>query len=455
MANPLIYNAFGHVTPNHHSHGYWRHDEGQHQLDFHRLEPWVELARQAERGCFDTVFMADVVGVYGKFRGSIDTSIQTGMQFPSHDPAVLISAMAYATQNIGFVVTSAPMQEHPFTFARKMSTLDHLTSGRIGWNIVTSYLDNAARNFGHSALPEHDSRYAWAEEYLEVTYKLWEESWADDALRLDRDAGIYADPARVRKINHVSPRYQVEGPHLVQPSPQRTPVLFQAGGSEVGRNFAAKHAEATFSAALDVPSTAEDVIDIRRRAVAQGRRASDIKILVTLAPIIGSTEEEARRKQRELRDWFSMDALQAFWSGALGVDLSAIDPTDRIDRLLETNYVRGSVRAFVQSAPDGVVTFGDLLRHTWSGRHPGTPEQIADLIAEYASVGVDGFNIVPVTTLGWWSTFVDEVVPVLRKRGLIRSSYSEGSLREKLFGQKPRLPEYHSARQQRLSALAD
>lgn len=451
MTRKLIYNAFAHVTPNHHSHGFWRHPEGRHQLAFNELAPWVELAREAERGKLDTVFLADVVGIYDKFRGGKETAIRTAMQFPSHDPASLVSALGAATENIGFAITSAVLQEHPFGFARKLSTLDHLTGGRVGWNIVTSYLDNAARNFGLDELPEHDDRYLWAEEYLEVVYKLWEGSWEDDALRSDHANSIYADPSKIHTINHSGPRYTVEGPHLVQPSPQRTPLLFQAGGSEAGRNFAAKHAEATFIAARDPKAAAEDVKDLRARVAAAGRRPDDLKILVSFAPVIGSTEEEARRKQKELKEWLSIEALQAFWSGGLGVDLSDIDPNGRLDDLLETKYVRGNVRAFIQSAPNNLVTFGDLLKETVSGRFPGTPEQIADEIERYAEAGVDGFNIVPVTTLGWWTEFVDEVVPVLRKRGLIQTDYRPGTLREKLGGEGPTLPERHVGRSYRQS----
>jgi len=450
----IIYNAFAHVTPNHHSHGYWRHPNGRHQVDFKKLQPWIELAQEAERGFFDAVFLADVAGVYDKFRGGKETSIRTAMQFPSHDPASLVSALAAATKHIGFAVTSSVLQEHPFGFARKMSTLDHFTDGRVGWNIVTSYLDNAARNYGLEALPQHDDRYAWAEEYLEVVYKLWESSWEDDALQADAEREIYADPAKVHTINHVGERYRVEGPHIVEPSPQRTPFLFQAGASEAGCDFAAKHAEATFIPARTPEGARQDIEDIRARAIAFGRQPDDLKFIVSLAPVIGATEEEAHRKRRELKEWLSIEALQSFWSGGMGVDLSDIDPTRRLDEILETNYVRGNVRAFIQAAPSGVVTFGDLLKETVSGRFAGTPEQVADEIQRYVDVGVDGFNIVPVTTLGWWPEFVDGVVPVLQQRGLIQTEYREGTLREKISGKSARLPAYHTGRNWPITQVA-
>jgi len=400
-------------------------------------------------GRFDTVFLADVVGVYDRFRGNGDTAIRTAMQFPSLDPASLVSALAAATEHVGFAVTSSVIQDHPFDFARRMSTLDHLTDGRVAWNIVTSYLDNAARNFGQPALEEHDERYRWAQEYVEIAYKLWEASWEDDALVADPETGVFAEPAKVHKIRHRGARYSVEGPHLAEPSPQRTPLLFQAGGSEAGRAFAARHAEATFIAARTPESAARHVADLRSRARAFGRADDELKIIAPLAPVIGATEAEAQARRRELKEWLDIEALQAFWSGSLGVDLSGVDISRPLSELLQTNHVRGSVRAFIEAAPDRTVTFGDLLRETVSGRFAGTPEQIADEIQRYADAGVDGFNVVPVTTLGWWSEFVDHVVPVLQRRGLLQSEYEAGTLRHKLFGRGPALPDHHPARQLR------
>ncbi|MCB8878018.1 NtaA/DmoA family FMN-dependent monooxygenase [Acidisoma silvae] len=323
---PLIYNAFAHVTPNHHSDGLWRHALGQHQTNFHKLQPWIDLAQTAERGCFDVVFLADVAGIYETSPGAWQQAVRTGMQFPSHDPAVLVSALAAATKNIGFAVTSSVIQEHPFSFARKISTLDHLTDGRVAWNIVTSYLDNAARNYGLKSLPQHDDRYVWAEEYIDVVYKLWEASWEDEVLVRDPVRGIYVDPERLHAINHRGARYQVDGPHIVQTSPQRTPVLFQAGASEAGRQFAARHAEVTFLPSQTPESAKADIADLRRRTAAFGRYANDIRAIVMLSPVIGSTEAEARARHREIQEAFSLDALAAFWSGGIGVDLTKIDP---------------------------------------------------------------------------------------------------------------------------------
>lgn len=446
---PLIFNAFAHVTPNHHSHGLWRHPSGAHQLDFYKLQPWIELAQTAERGFFDVVFLADVAGIYETSDGSWQQAVRTGMQFPSHDPAALVSALAAATRNIGFAVTSSVIQEHPFSFARKLSTLDHLSEGRVAWNIVTSYLDNTARNYGFDGLPKHDDRYVWAEEYAEVVYKLWEASWEDNALVTDPASGVFVDPARLHAINHHGERYRVAGPHIVQTSPQRTPVLFQAGSSEAGRRFAARHAELTFLPATTPETAAADIADLRRRTAQAGRDPQDIRAIVMLAPVIGSTEAEAKARRAEILESFSLEALAAFWSGSIGVDLTTIDPATPLTKLREQNGTRGKIHALIDAAPDGVVTFADVLRKTISAQFAGTPEQIADEVERWAAAGVAGFNVVPVTTLGWWSEFVDHVVPVLQRRGLMQTEYAQGTLREKLFRDGPYLPDRHPARRLR------
>ena len=244
---------------------------------------------------------------------------------PSNDPSVLASAIAYATRHLGIAFTASILQEHPFNFARRISTLDHASKGRIAWNIVTNYLPNASRNFGLDGLTAHDERYAWADEYVDVTYKLWEGSWEEDALVQDRVAGLHADFGKVHKINHQGPRYRVEGPHLVSPTPQRTPLLFQAGASEAGRAFAARNAEAVFIASPNVAAAARDTADIRSRAVKHGREPGDLKFFQGLYVIPGSTEAEARRKAAELDEWIDYDAQLSHMSGAVGIDFGHED----------------------------------------------------------------------------------------------------------------------------------
>ena len=233
MARPLLFSGFVMNTASHILHGLWRRPDAG-QVDFNSLEFWIDLVRELERGLFDVIFFADVHGTYGKRGGRYAKHVESGLQIPSNDPSVLLSALACNTEHLGLAITSSILQEHPFNFARKFSTLDHASRGRIAWNIVTNGLPNGARNFDLDDLTPHEERYAWAGEYMEVVYKLWEGSWEDDALLQDRSNGRHADPDKVHRINHVGQHYRVEGPHLCAPSPQRTPLLFQAGASPTG-----------------------------------------------------------------------------------------------------------------------------------------------------------------------------------------------------------------------------
>ena len=232
--------------------GLWRHprDRFDRYID---LNYWTELARLLERGKFDGLFLADVLGPYDVYQGKADAAIHSGIQIPVNDPLLLVSGMAAVTEHLGFGVTCALTYEHPYPFARRALTLDHLTKGRFGWNIVSGYLDSAARNFGLDQQTQHDDRYAFAEEYMEVCYKLWERSWDQDAVRRDRKSGMFADPAKVHSIGHSGEYFKVPGFNLSEPSPQRTPVLYQAGASRRGKDFAAKHAECVF---VSVPTAA-------------------------------------------------------------------------------------------------------------------------------------------------------------------------------------------------------
>lgn len=427
----------------HIQHGLWVRDDTR-QLEYTSLEPWVELAQLLERGCFDAMFLADVAGVYDAYRGGMDTSVIEAMQIPANDPMLLIPAMAAATTNIGFAFTASILQAHPFTFARQCSTLDHLTGGRVGWNIVTSYLPNAAHNVGLDRLPSHDDRYDQGDEYLEVCYKLWEGSWEDDAVLRDRGRRRYADPAKVHRIDHHGPHYDVAGPHLCEPSPQRTPLLFQAGTSERGRTFAARHAEAMFVVGSREGRSSAGRIkaDVEARAAAFGRQPGDIKVFQGLSPVVGGTEAEARAKEAELREQLSDDGALAHMSGNIGVDLAAVDPDRPLDSV-DTYAVAGIVKNMIDAAPDKTRTFRDLIRRQLAGQFlTGTPEQLADRFAAWGEAGVDGFNLVYSTSPGTFIDFIDGVVPVLQERGLMQREYAPGPLRQKLFG-SPRLPDRH------------
>jgi len=434
----LLFNAFSMNCVSHIHHGLWRRPDTR-QLDYASLDPWVELATLLERAKFDTLFLADVSGVYNNYNGSADTAIREAMQIPINDPSLLIPAMAHATEHLGFAFTGSVLAEHPFNFARRASTLDHLTNGRIAWNIVTSYLPSAAQNLGFDDLPRHDDRYDRGDDYLEVLYKLWEGSWEDDAVVRDTSRGIYADPAKVHRIDHDGPYYKVPGPHLCEPSRQRTPLLFQAGSSERGREFAARHADCVFI----VGSGREKLIaDVRARAAKLGRDPADLKFCLGVSLIIGGTEAEARAKAAELGETLSVEAGRAHMSGHLGADLGAVDLTKPIAEF-DFNGVLGFLKSFADQTPDKTLTFGDLARRQMSGQWlVGSAEQIADRLETLARSGIDGFNLVYATTPGTFVDFIDGVAPILKQRGLMQTEYADGPLRKKIFG-TPRLPERH------------
>ncbi len=448
----LSLNAFSMNCVSHINQGLWVREDTRN-IEYRTLAPWMELAKILEAGFFDALFLADVVGLYDAYRGGPEVSIREGMQVPVNDPMLLIPAMATVTEHLGFAFTSSILQTHPFTFARQVSTLDHLTGGRVGWNIVTSYLPNAAASLGLKDLPGHDERYDMADEYLEVLYKLWEASWEEDAVLADKAHRIYADPDKVHRIDHVGRYYEVAGPHLCEPSPQRTPLLFQAGSSPRGREFAARHAECAFvlSSRRQLAAGKGPVADIRARAARYGRNPDDIRFYQGLSPVVGGTEAEAKAKAAEYLEQLSTEAALAHLCGSVGVDLGAIDP----DRPLETfdgNGMTGVVKGLLDSAPPGTRTFRDLAKANMAGQFVvGTPEQLADTLAEFGSLGIDGFNLVYATTPGTFVDFIDGVVPVLQQRGLVRTDYEPVPLRERLFG-TPRLPDRHPAGQTRIEA---
>ncbi|MGC4960846.1 LLM class flavin-dependent oxidoreductase [Gordonia sp. DT101] len=440
---PLRFSAFVMNTTSHILHGAWR-VPGAQQTDFNSLEHWIDLAKTLEEARFDFIFFADVVGLYDDYQGDWKKFVDTGLQIPSNDPLVLASALASHTEHLGIAVTSSILQEHPFDFARKISTLDHASKGRIAWNIVTSLSSNAWRNFGYDGITAHDDRYAWADEYADVVYKLWEGSWDDDALVQDQRSGVHADFDKVHKIHHQGERYRVEGPHLVAPSPQRTPILFQAGSSHTGRRFAARNAEAQFIQSPN-PEAARGLVDDTRRLVAEaGRDPHDLNFFQGLSFVIGSTEEEAQRKSRELDEYIDPSTIIAHSAGGLGVDLGFYDLDTPVGEI-RTEGTQSTLLWLREAVPDREPTVRDLAElRSRSGRVVGTPEQIADRLELWRDAGVDGINVINATIPGSYLEFAEHVLPVLRDCGLAQREYSPGTVRHKLTG-RDRLPDTHPA----------
>ena len=447
MASPLHFSAFVMNTNSHIQHGLWRHPLAR-QADFNDVTLWIDLARRLEAGGFDAMFFADVVGLYGPVNGSYEVNAREGLQIPSNDPSVLLAALAVSTERIGLAFTSSIIQAHPFDFARRVSTLDHISHGRIGWNVVTSALENSARNFGMDRLIEHDERYRWAQEYMDVVYKLWEGSWDDGALLKDKLNGVYADHTKIHKIDHHGERYDVEGPHLPSPTLQRTPMIFQAGASPAGRAFAARNAEGVFLLS-PTPEIAKNDIDATRAlAVANGRDPGDIQFLQGITFIVGSTEEEARRKEAEVDEYISTDGFLAHIN--LGLDQETGTPLDPDLPLKDIAQEGGHshIAWLRQTMTDREPTVRDLAQITARvrGRFVGTPEQIADRLEDFQRAGVDGINVMNWTIPHSYEVFIDEVMPTLKKRGLVKEEPSSGTLRSRFSGQD-QLRDSHYGRQ--------
>ncbi|NUU03838.1 LLM class flavin-dependent oxidoreductase [Herbaspirillum robiniae] len=437
-------NAFNMNCVNHINHGLWTHPRDRSQ-DYTDIAYWTHLARLLERGKFDGLFLADIVGVYDVYQGSTDITLRESIQLPVNDPLLLISAMAAATEHLGFGITANLTYEAPFLFARRMSTLDHLTRGRVGWNIVTGYLDSAARAMGLTEQLEHDQRYDRADEFMEVVYKLWEGSWEDGAVVRDRANRVYADPAKVHKIRHSGDYYRVEGIHLSEPSRQRTPVLYQAGSSGRGQAFGARHAECVFISSQTREAAKKLVQGIREGAEREGRDPDDVKIFMGLTVVTAHTERDARDKYREYASYASPEAGLAHFSAGTGIDFSRYELDEPI-RAAKTNSIESLVKTVTN--PELNWTKRKLLQQLeLGGRYAtvvGSPVQVADeLEAWVADTGIDGFNLTRTVTPESFEDFVDLVIPVLQERGSYKRDYAQGTLREKLFGGGATLPTAH------------
>jgi FMN-dependent oxidoreductase (nitrilotriacetate monooxygenase family) len=451
MAKEIRLNAFHMNAPGHSWPGLWAHPNDV-SVRHDTPEYWTHLAKTAERGLLDAVFLADVIGVYDVYGNSPDTAIRTGAQAPTLDPFPVVPLMAAVTENIGFGVTATLTYEKPYLLARRFSTLDHLTKGRMAWNIVTGILDSGAKGAGQGGLTDHDSRYAAAEEYLDVVYGLWEGSWADDALVQDRQSRVYTRPDRVRRVSHHGAHYDLDAIHLVHPSPQRTPLLFQAGASSAGRGFAGGHAEAVFINGHTAALVADTVKDIRNQAVARGRQADDVKVFLGATVIVAATDAEARDRHGEYQRWIDDEGSLALLSGWSGIDLSRYGLDEPIEHV-EGNAMRSLIESITIRSPDRKWTVRDLVRFGPVGGRGafivGSATTVADeLQARVEQSDVDGFNLTRIVVPDSLEAVVDLLVPELQNREAFKTAYAPGPLRQKIFGH-PRLPDRHPAARHR------
>ena len=446
MSRQIRLLAFDMASVGHIQQGMWRHprDRSAGYLD---LDRWTSLARTLERGLFDGLFLADVLGVYDVYRGGPEAAIRGAVQIPNGDPLLLVSAMAAATQHLGFGVTVNLGAEAPALLARRFSTLDHLTRGRIAWNIVTGYLDSAARALGQGTQAAHDDRYDRADATLDALYALWEGSWAEDAVVMDRTGDMFADPSRVRPVLRDDPAARLDAIHLVSPSPQRTPLLFQAGASARGRAFAARHAECVFVNGTTPAQVATIVADLRARAVAEGREARDLTVFVGATIVLGETDEAAAALLAEYRAVESKEAALAHASGSLGIDFAALDPDAQIPTAGGPAGIASNREAASAMTPR---RFADNL--ILGGRQRpivGSAATVADTLQTWVEqADVDGFMLARTVTPECFEAVVDLLVPELQRRGLYKTAYADGAWRAKLTG-APRLPARHVAAKHR------
>jgi FMN-dependent oxidoreductase (nitrilotriacetate monooxygenase family) len=448
----IRFNAFDMNCVAHQSSGLWRHPRD--------LTYWTDLAKTLERGAFDGIFIADVLGTYDVYGGSNEAALRTGSQVPVNDPILLVSAMASVTEHLGFGITAGTAYEHPYPFARRMSTLDHLTEGRVGWNVVTGYLPSAARNMGQTDQLSHDDRYDVADEYLEVLYKLWEGSWEDDAVVADREAGVFTDPAKVHPIEHHGTHFDVPGIHLSEPSVQRTPVIYQAGASPRGIRFAAENAEAVFVGAPTLEQLASTVAKVRDALEAAGRDRYAARVYTLLTVITDATDELAQAKYEDYLSYASELGALVLNSGWMGVDLSKWDLDQPLGDVESNAIQSAAANIAAATGEDGSKwTIRDLARQTAiGGLGPvavGGGATIADRLQEIQELtDVDGFNLAYAVTPGTWEDVIEFVIPALRARGAYPEEYGSGSLRQKLHGRGDRLPDEHRGASFRIGSRA-
>ncbi|MED4452335.1 LLM class flavin-dependent oxidoreductase [Metabacillus fastidiosus] len=425
------------MIPGHHV-AAWRHPEAEaHNImtfDFIK-----RLAQTAERGKFDVVFLADGYAVRGKKQNTIGQTVNT-----SFEPFTLLSALSTVTENVGLVGTVSTTYNEPFHVARKFASLDHLSGGRAGWNVVTSGSNAEARNFNLEQHLLHEKRYERAEEFVDVVTKLWD-SWEDDALIIDKEAAEFANSSKIHNVNHKGKWFSVEGPLNISRSPQGYPVIVQAGSSEAGKELAARTAEVIFTAWQTLEEAQAFYADVKGRMKKYGRSPDELKIMPGVFPVIGRTEEEAEENKLLLEQLIPEEAGLTLLSNMISVDLSGYPVDGPLPDLPELEEVNGGKSRFTllkDLADRENLTIRQLYQRIAGARGhreiKGTPEQIADQLQEWFENGAaDGFNIMPPYLPGGLDDFVDLVIPILQERGLFRTEYTGNTLRENLGLKRP------------------
>jgi long-chain alkane monooxygenase len=419
-------------SPINHTIGTWA-DPGDNRLQaMADVRVWQDLARTLERGKFDGVFFADTPGVFDRYKDRVDEAVRYGVCWPTHDPVVLLSALAAATEHLGLAATISTGANHPYSVVRSLGSLDALSGGRAGWNIVTGHLRGEHRAFGLPELP-HDQRYDRADEYMELCYALWS-SVGEGAILADKASRQFADPEKVALVRHAGEYFNCQTVGPVWPSPQGRPVLFQAGSSGRGQQFAIQHADVVFAVQPNLPGMKRFMDDFRAAAAAQGRR--EPKVSFGVQPILGGTEVEAKAHLKALEERIPIEAALTRISGTLGVDFSTYD-LDRPLQEIQTQASQGLMKAMASGFGDRPFTLREAaIRYGLAIGIPqlvGTPEQVADQLEQiWRETGCHAFNVTPTVMASSVEDFVDQVVPILQKRGVYRTEYEGRTFRQNL-----------------------
>lgn len=401
------------------------------------IDYFINIAKISERGTLDAIFLADGPALGG------DIASNPGGRL---EPTVLLTAVALATKHIGVIATASTTYNDPYNLARRLASIDHISKGRVAWNIVTTAGDIAAQNFGMTGAPLHADRYGRAAEFVEIARKLWD-SWEDDAIIDDWKNGNFADANKVHEINYTGQHFTVRGPLNVPRSPQGRPVLVQAGSSEGGKSVGSRYADAIFTTQTTLPDGQAFYTEMKQRAQQWGRDPDSLKIMPGLSTVIGSTEEEAHRRCDELDSYQGELGLLAQIAARIGIPAKELDPDAPLpwhkigDVRDVTKSSHGFFEAQINLARRENLTVRQLSRRIRSGHRlsVGTPEQIADTLTEWFKAGAaDGFNIMPDMFPSGAQIFVDEVVPILRRRGIFRTEYTGTTLRDHLGLTRPR-----------------
>jgi FMN-dependent oxidoreductase (nitrilotriacetate monooxygenase family) len=428
MERQLHLNLFIHSRGHHEAS--WRHPSSS-PLPLTDIRYYQDLAQRAEAALFDSIFFADQLALGGDVAQAPRTWLE---------PITVLAAIAVATSRVGLIATASTTYTEPFNLARQFASIDHISNGRAAWNIVTSWLATAAENYGGAGQVSHADRYARGEEFMEVVNELWD-SWAADAVIDDRGTGVYARRDRIRPINHRGDFYKVAGPLNLPRCPQGRPVLVQAGSSDTGRRFAARHADAVFTAHMAKATAQEFYADLKRLAAAEGRVAEQVLILPGLSPMIAGTEAEAQRRAREVDELTDPEVGRKRLSGRFGGHDFSHLPLDRplspqdFPPPEAVEAARSRTEVILNLVRRDKPTLRQLLGYLAGARGhyvtAGTPQQIADLIEDWFTDGAaDGFNIMPPLLPAQLDVFSAEVIPILQRRGLFRTEYTGTMLRE-------------------------